>query len=182
MPAEIAALPSPRVAVLLGGPNGDYRYTPPRVAHLVSALQSLRSLGRGADDHALAPHAGRGGGLRARARRPGSRICSGMARARTPIRSSWRRRMRFIVPADSINMVGEPCATGKPVYVFEPEGGSPKFARFHDALRRHGATRPLPVRFERWRPGAIPRSIRPRPSPPRSPAAGPSAGRCSGAA
>ena len=27
---DIAALPRPRVAVLLGGPNGDYRYTPPR--------------------------------------------------------------------------------------------------------------------------------------------------------
>ena len=47
VPAEIAALPSPRVAVLLGGPNGDYRYTPPRVAHLASALQSLGALGAG---------------------------------------------------------------------------------------------------------------------------------------
>ena len=46
-------------------------------------------------------------------------------------------------------MVGEACATGRPVYVFEPEGGSAKFARFHEALRRHGATRPLPERFER---------------------------------
>ena len=50
----------------------------------------------------------------------------------------------FVVPADSVNMTGEPCATGKPIYVFEPDGGSAKFARFHDALRRHGATRPLP--------------------------------------
>jgi mitochondrial fission protein ELM1 len=55
----------------------------------------------------------------------------------------------FIAPADSVNMSGEPCATGKPVYVFAPEGGSPKFARFHEALRRHGATRPLPDPFER---------------------------------
>ena len=30
MPPDIAALPSPRVAVLLGGPNGDYGYTQPR--------------------------------------------------------------------------------------------------------------------------------------------------------
>jgi mitochondrial fission protein ELM1 len=35
------------------------------------------------------------------------------------------------------------------VYVFEPAGGSPKFARFHEALRRRGATRPLPTRFDR---------------------------------
>ncbi len=55
----------------------------------------------------------------------------------------------FVVPADSVNMTGEPCATGKPIYVFEPEGGSAKFKRFHEALRRYGATRPLPERFER---------------------------------
>jgi mitochondrial fission protein ELM1 len=46
-------------------------------------------------------------------------------------------------------MTGEPCVTGKPVYVFAPDGGSPKFTRFHESLRRHGATRPLPDRFER---------------------------------
>jgi mitochondrial fission protein ELM1 len=55
----------------------------------------------------------------------------------------------FIAPADSVNMTGEPCATGKPVYVFAPEGGSPKFTRFHEALYRHGATRLLPDPFER---------------------------------
>ncbi len=55
----------------------------------------------------------------------------------------------FVVPADSVNMTGEPCATGRPVYLFEPEGGSPKFTRFHEALRRHGATRPMPAHFRR---------------------------------
>jgi len=60
----------------------------------------------------------------------------------------------FLVTADSINMTGEPCATGKPVYVFEPEGGSRKFARFHESLRHYGATRPCPDRFaslDGWR-------------------------------
>jgi mitochondrial fission protein ELM1 len=46
-------------------------------------------------------------------------------------------------------MAGEACATGRPVYVLEPEGGSAKFGRFHAALRRHGAARPLPDRLER---------------------------------
>ena len=49
-----------------------------------------------------------------------------------------------VVTADSVNMVGEATATGKPVYVFEPSGGSAKFTRFHEALRHYGATRPLP--------------------------------------
>ena len=34
-------------------------------------------------------------------------------------------------------------ATATPVFVFEPTGGSAKFRRFHDGLRRYGATRRL---------------------------------------
>ena len=148
VPTDIAALPSPRIAVLLGGPNGDYRYTPPPVAHLVSALQSLGALGAGLM-------------ITASRRTPPDVVA--FLREQTawqpnlfwdgegenPYPQFLAQADAFVVPADSINMTGEPCATGKPIYVFEPEGGSAKFARFHDALRRHGATRPLPVRFER---------------------------------
>ena len=59
-----------------------------------------------------------------------------------------------VVTADSVNMTGEACATGRPVYVFEPSQGSAKFRRFHEALRGHGATRPLPEKLdalETWR-------------------------------
>jgi mitochondrial fission protein ELM1 len=59
----------------------------------------------------------------------------------------------FIVTGDSVNMTGEACATGCPVYVFQPGRGSAKFQRFHDGLRRHGATRALPEtlsRIEVW--------------------------------
>jgi mitochondrial fission protein ELM1 len=55
----------------------------------------------------------------------------------------------FLVPADSISMTGEACVTGRPIYVFHPEGGSAKFARFHEALAARGLTRPCPERFAR---------------------------------
>jgi hypothetical protein len=54
----------------------------------------------------------------------------------------------LVVTADSVNMTGEACATGRPVYVFEPSAGSEKFRRFHETLRALGATRPLPERVE----------------------------------
>src|SRR5262249_10260861 len=47
LPPTIAALPRPRVALALGGPNGDYRYTAEAMEHLTSALQSLAALGAG---------------------------------------------------------------------------------------------------------------------------------------
>ena len=149
MPPDIAALPQPRVAVLLGGPNGDFRYTPAALGRLAAALQSLGRAGRRADDHAVAAHAGRRSPTSCARRPRARRASSGTARATTPIRTFLAHADAFIAPADSVNMTGEPCATGKPVYVFEPEGGSAKFTRFHEALRRHGATRPLPERFER---------------------------------
>ena len=153
MPAQIAALPQPRVAVLLGGPNGDFHYTPAALRRLGAALQSLGRLGAGL---MVTP-----------SRRTPEPITQFVreATAGTP-RIFWDGKGEnpypqflahadaFIAPADSVNMTGEPCATGKPVYVFEPDGGSAKFTRFHDTLRRHGATRPLPESFERlesWR-------------------------------
>ena len=47
LPPALAALPQPRIAVALGGPNGDYRYTAEVMAHLASALASLTALGAG---------------------------------------------------------------------------------------------------------------------------------------
>ncbi|HEX6000543.1 MAG TPA: mitochondrial fission ELM1 family protein [Hyphomicrobiaceae bacterium] len=151
MPAQIAALPAPRVAVMLGGPNGDYRYTPATLAHLVSGLRSLAALGAGL---MITP-----------SRRTPAEITTyvrdatdGLPRlfwegaGENPYPSFLTHADLLVAPADSVNMVGEACATGKPVYTFEPEGGSPKFSRFHDALRRHGATRPLPERVERLEP------------------------------
>ena len=42
MPADIAALPRPRVAVMLGGSNGDFTYTEAALKRLAVALRSLR--------------------------------------------------------------------------------------------------------------------------------------------
>ena len=147
LPPAIAALPNPRIAVSIGGPNGNYRYTPASVAHLASALQSLAALGAGL--------------MITASRRTPADIAAFLREATDALpRVFWdgtgenpypyflAHADAFIAPADSVNMCGEACATGKPVYLFEPQGGSPKFARFHEALRRHGATRPLPARFE----------------------------------
>jgi mitochondrial fission protein ELM1 len=148
VPPQIAGLPQPRVAVMLGGPNGDFHYTATALARLASALQSLGRLGAGL---MVTP-----------SRRTPEPITEfvreatdGIARVlwdgegENPYPHFLAHADAFIAPADSVNMTGEPCATGKPVYVFEPEGGSAKFTRFHAALRRHGATRPLPSHFQR---------------------------------
>jgi mitochondrial fission protein ELM1 len=146
-PPAIAAMPAPRVAVSLGGPDGNYRYTPAALARLASALASLCRLGAGL---MITP-----------SRRTPADVAdfvrdatAGLGRlfwdgtGDNPYPDFLAHADLLIAPADSVNMVGEACATGKPAYLFEPDGGSPKRERFHAALRRHGAIRPLPATFE----------------------------------
>src|SRR5207248_9117292 len=56
----------------------------------------------------------------------------------------------LLVTADSVSMVSEAAATGKPVHVVELAGGDAKFARFHAGMREAGITRPFAGRIESW--------------------------------
>src|SRR5262249_36531112 len=131
-----------------GGPNGEFAYTKASLARLAAALRTLAAQGAGL---MITP-----------SRRTPPRVVAFVREATAgtrrflwdgsgdnPYPTVLAHPDAFIAPADSVNMTGEPCATGKPVYVFSPTGGSAKFLRFHEALRRYGATRPLPNPFER---------------------------------
>src|SRR5207245_2839417 len=54
----------------------------------------------------------------------------------------------LLVTADSVSMVSEAAATGKPVHILELAGGDAKFARFHQAMREDGITRPFAGHIE----------------------------------
>ncbi len=148
VPPAIAALPEPRVAVILGGKNSVYKYSEADHAQLAAALSSLARTGV---SFMITP-----------SRRTHKQVVEAVeAATRDTPRILWdgngenpypqflAHADRLIVTADSVNMTGEACATGRPVYVFEPSGGSPKFRRFHEALRAADATRLLPESVER---------------------------------
>ena len=147
-PAAIATLPHPRIALVLGGPGGGYSFDAAAERRLAAAVA------------ALAPHAGSFLVTSSR-RSPPSLIAVIDAATATRPRILWDGQAdnpypaflahadALVVTGDSVNMTGEACATGRPVYVFEPGPASAKFARFHHALRRHGATRPLPETMSR---------------------------------
>ncbi len=152
VPKDIAALPGPRVAVVLGGPNSIYSFTQEDSARLGGALASMAALSasflitssRRTPAHTLEAV------LEATRNAPRN-VWDG--KGANPYESWLAHSDMFVVSADSINMTGEACASAKPVYVFEPTGGSAKFTRFHESLRRYGATRILPESFsqlETW--------------------------------
>jgi mitochondrial fission protein ELM1 len=56
-----------------------------------------------------------------------------------------------LVTADSVSMVSEAAASGKPVHIVDLDGGSAKFVRFHAAMRDAGIARPFVGSIESWR-------------------------------
>ena len=151
-PAELARLPQPRVAVILGGPNAIYRFTPAAVDRLARSLRSLAALGA---SFLITPSRRTPEAVTAaiRAATDGAERVVWDGTGENPYAAFLALADRLVVTADSVNMTGEACATGRPVHVFEPEGGSAKFRQFHEALRRYGATRALPETFaqlENW--------------------------------
>lgn len=145
---EIAALPAPRVAVILGGRNSVYKFDQADDARLVSAIRDIAGLGASF--------------LITTSRRTHPQLLAAVdqATAEAP-RILWRgegdgpnpyvnflaHADYFLITADSVNMTGEACITGRPIYVFHPSGGSAKFTRYHDSLAAIGAARPLPDRL-----------------------------------
>ena len=152
LPADIAALPGPRVTVVLGGTGGGYAFSEADMTRLAGSLQALARTGV---SFLITPSR----------RTPPALLEAVDAATRQTPRILWQgaganpypdflaHADALVVTADSVNMTGEACATGRPVYVFFPSAGSPKFQRFHAALNEAGATRALPQapgRLETW--------------------------------
>ncbi len=142
VPRAIADLPSPRVTVVLGGAGGGYEFTGADMQRLAEVLARLAQA--------------RVSFLITPSRRTPPELLEAVDKATaTAPRILWRGEGAnpypdflahadvLIVTADSVNMTGEACATGRPVYVFFPSKGTAKFNRFHAALQKAGATRPL---------------------------------------
>ncbi|MBI1208415.1 MAG: hypothetical protein GC191_14160 [Azospirillum sp.] len=145
-----AQLPQPRIAVLVGGENKIYRLPPPLMGDVAEKLADMArvhgaglmvtpSRRTGTDNEAI---------LRARLRDLPSVIWDG--RGENPYFAFLALADAIVVTSDSISMISEACSTGKPVYVVELEGGSPKFRRFLDGLIADGLVRRFDGRLERW--------------------------------
>jgi mitochondrial fission protein ELM1 len=143
VPPAIAALPRPRIAVILGGKNKVFEFRPEDDVRLAASLKSLGALGA---SFMITPsrrtHA-RLKDVTEEVTRDYPRILY-KGEGPNPYGDFLAHADALVVTADSVNMTGEAAATGRPVYVFTPSAGSDKFRRFHAALEAYGATRPLP--------------------------------------
>lgn len=145
-----ASLKRPLVAVLIGGDNNVYRLSQQRFAKLCEQLAMLGGSGFGL---AITPSRrtppARLALLRQMLKDVPAYIWDGQSD--NPYFGMLGAADAILVTADSVSMVSEAAATGKPVYVVELEGGSQKFTRFHQAMRDAGITRPFAGAIENWR-------------------------------
>lgn len=147
----LACFPRPLVAVLIGGSNKVYRMTPAIVRDLGDKLaHASRTHGAG-----LVITLSRRSGLEVepvlREKLAGLPYVIWDGKGKNPYFAYLGLADHIVVTADSVSMASEACSTGKPVYVVELDGGSPKFHRFHAALRSDGITREFRGSLENWR-------------------------------
>jgi mitochondrial fission protein ELM1 len=146
---RFAGLPRPLVAVLVGGDSGAYRFPEDAARSLADRLAALAATGAGlvvTTSRRTGPRAG--AVLRTRLGVIGADIWDGSGD--NPYLGMLALADHIVVTEDSVSMVSEACATGKPVHVFPLSGGSARMRRFHDSLRAEGVTRPFCGRLESW--------------------------------
>ena len=138
--ASMHELPGPRTAVLIGASHSSIALDD---AYFEALLVSLDRL-----------HAQRGGSflvstsrrtpyervesLRKQFQRWPGTFWGGPQDGANPYAGTLGWADRFIVSADSVNMISEACATGKPVHAFAPVAPSGKLGRFHQSLIESG--------------------------------------------
>lgn len=141
-----AMMPSPHIAVLIGGNSKAHKITDYAMEKLGAQLSQLQgsliitasrrtnesqraALRKGLGNH---PHFFWDG--------TGDNPYLGML--------AWADAI--LVTADSVSMLSDAATTGKPVYMIEMEGGTKRFDKFHQNLLNQGIVRPFEGRLEQW--------------------------------
>ncbi|MGC6511747.1 MAG: mitochondrial fission ELM1 family protein [Parvibaculales bacterium] len=128
-----------RIGVLVGGPNKIYGFKDQDVRNLAQAVKHLAEAG-----HFI---------MLSLSRRTPDGVEARLAEALSghnhflwaprhggdnPYRGILGLADAMLVTCDSVNMVGEACTTGVPVYILKLDGGSHRFDRFHRAVCETG--------------------------------------------
>lgn len=141
----LSELPSPRTAVLIGGSNRAQRIDERYLQALLERLAARHADDGGSFLVSLSrrtppPLADT---LRAAFAAFPGHFYSGREAGENPYAAYLGWADRIVVTPDSVNMISEACATGKPVYTFAPRAIEGKLAAFHAELAGSGHLRRL---------------------------------------
>jgi len=148
----LAALPPPRIALLIGGANKRFDFGRATAETIAARAMALHEAGAslmvtasrrtGPENEAL---------LRDRIQGERVRFWDGVGP--NPYLGYLAAADAILVTGDSVNMVSEAATTGKPTYLIRLPGDPGKFARFHEAMIAAGHVRAFEGRVDPdWRP------------------------------
>jgi hypothetical protein len=149
---RLAALPSPRAAVVLGGPSGAHDFSSQDLERMTDAVRAIIAQGYSV----MATPSRRTPPALVAAVRKGldaadpTRMFVWNGAGENPYAAMLAQAEAILVTGDSVNMMGEAVATGAPVYIFTPSGGGKRIDAFVAGLREAGAARPFEGRIERY--------------------------------
>ncbi|AHC73892.1 hypothetical protein P856_685 [Candidatus Endolissoclinum faulkneri L5] len=147
---KVANLPSPLIAVNVGGSNKRYNFSPKAVNSFVKDLRTMSQSSRGSLLIACSrrtSEATKVALLNGLSDLPGI-IWTGLGK--NPYLAFLHLCEAIVVTSDSVNMISEACSTGKPLHIATIEQETGKLAAFHKRLRNEGYTRPFVGRLEHW--------------------------------
>lgn len=143
-------LPRPRIAVLIGGSNRSYRMTEAVAEQLGRDLAGIAESSGGGLMVTASRRTGAANEARLRAALEGTPSVFWDNRGANPYFGFLAAADACIVTCDSVNMLTEAAATGKPLHIVELEGGDAKFAAFHRMLYEAGVARPFRGELADW--------------------------------
>ncbi len=141
--AALATLPAPRTAVLIGGTTRAQRLDDAYFDALLERLAARHATDGGSFLVSVSRRTPLSTAARLReslAKFPGA-FWSQPDEGDNPYAGFLGWADRFIVTPDSVNMLSEACATGKPVYTFAPRPITGKLASFHADMLASGHLR-----------------------------------------
>ena len=146
---RIVTLPRPWIAVLVGGDSGRFVFTPAKGERLGELADHLARATGGSllvTDSPRTPQAA-GDALVARLTAPNCCYRWGSGDTDNPYRGLLALADIFVVTGESMSMLGEAAATGRPLYIFDVGDGDTPWWRLRHSYRYKPLSHRLAMRF-----------------------------------
>jgi mitochondrial fission protein ELM1 len=147
---ELQALPRPVTAILLGGANRAYRFDLQHLERIGAMIAAAIRQQGGSAVVTPSRRTGPAGIAILQKHLAGLPVTIWDGSGNNPYYAYLAAADAVLVTADSVSMISEAAATGKPVHIIGLPGGDSKFARFHQAMQAGGITCPFAGRIEHW--------------------------------
>jgi uncharacterized protein len=148
--ARMSRLPRPLIAVLVGGPTKKLECSSETMRRLASQLKVAAGRCGGALAVTTSRRTGKQNEIALRQGLVATPQFFWNGKGENPYLGILALADAIVVTSDSVSMVSEACATGKPVHIFSLGKEPKKLRRFHKSLMDSGVTRPFSGVIEHW--------------------------------